>query len=198
MEVPTAVAPVLCYRDGPASRRGVESVRTVREGDRLRVAVFPPGPYRGDFAPLLMSALLVAFVAAGATVWFSFHPAPLSRYVAAVWPLGLILLYFLAMLAVAYDEAYRHVEFEVDGDTLVRTSYGAFGVRRKTWERGAVRRVAVVTHISGSHPRVVLVMADGRARDVLCPGASGALRAGAEQVARHLRLTLGMGSTVHA
>jgi hypothetical protein len=84
------------------------------------------------------------------------------------------------------------VEFEVDGEDLWRLSFGPFGVRRRRWDRRAVRAVRVECHVSGTHPRVLLVMADGRRHDVLCPGAAGGLRADAQLVARHLAVAIGV------
>jgi hypothetical protein len=139
---------------------------------------------------MLMSCVLVAGVAAAATVWFSYHPAPLARYAATVWPLAVLLLFFLLMLAAAYDASYRRVDFEVDEDELVRVSVGPLGVRQRRWDRRSVVAVRVVRHVSGSHPRVVLVTSDRRSHDLLCPGASGALRGHAEQVAAQLRRAL--------
>src|SRR5687767_3892544 len=118
------MVPVLSYGRAPTSRVGAEHVRLTRHPGGVRVAVFPPGPYRGDFLPVLLGALLIAGVWAGATVWFSFHPVPVARYAGAVWPLALLLAFFLGMLAVAYDEAFRQVEFEVDDGELLRQSFG--------------------------------------------------------------------------
>jgi len=184
------MVPVLSYGRTPVRRVGGESVRAVRHAGGVRVAVFPPGPWRGDFVSMLMSALLVAGVAAGATVWFSYHPAPLARYAATVWPLAVLLLFFLAVLSVAYDEAYRQVEFEVDADDLVRLSFGPFGVRRRHWSTESIVAVRVARHVSGSHPRVVLLTNDGRGHDLFVPGASSALSPRAEQVAAQLRQAL--------
>ena len=70
---------------------------------------------------------------------------PLASYLATVWPLGVVLVFFLGMLAVAYDDAYRQVEFEIDSDELTRLSFGPFGVRRR-------RRTARASARCGSNP----------------------------------------------
>jgi hypothetical protein len=167
-------------------------VRTVPRGLGTTVAVFPRGARRSDFLSALASALFIAGILTVATVRFWYHPAPLARYLAAVWPLGAVLLFFLGMLAVAYDDAYRQVEFEVEGDDLWRVSFGPFGVRRRRWDRRQIRQVRVESHVTGTHPRVVMVMADGSRHDVLCPGAAGGLRADAQLVARHLAVAIGV------
>ena len=187
-----SVIPILCYGRAPARPLGGEHVRTVRAPDGSLVAVFPSGVRRGEFVGILMGALLVAGVLTGATVHFWRHPVPLANYVAAAWPLALVLLFFLGMLTVAYDEASRQVEFEVDAEEIVRLSFGPFGVRRQRWDLESVRDVRVESHISGSHPRVVLVTTSGRRHDVLNPGAAGALREDAEHVARLLRKALAL------
>lgn len=189
--------PVLCYGRGPACRAAGEHVRTVLDprghgggGGAATVAVFPPGARRCDFVSTLLGALFVAGILTAATVYFHYHPAPLSRYLAMLWPLLFLLAFFLAMLAVAYDQACRQVEFEIDPDEVVRLSFGPFGVRRRRWARTSVVDVTVVCHVSGSHPRVVLRTADRRRHDLLCPGAAGGLRDHAEDVAQHLRRAL--------
>jgi hypothetical protein len=184
--------PVLAYGRSPARRVGGEPVRTLHTHGGTTVAVFPPGAWRGDFLSVFLGALLVAGVLTAATVWYSYHPVPLARYVAALWPLGVVLVFFLGMLAAAYDDAYRQVEFEVDGDELVRLSFGPFGVWQRRWARSDVRAVRVECHISGSHPRVVIVTTDGRRHDVFCPGGARGLREDAELVARHLAQAIGL------
>jgi hypothetical protein len=187
-----ASLPILAYGRSPARRLAGEPVRTLRGQGGTTVAVFARGARRSDFLSVLSGALLVAGILTAATVRFWHHPVPLERYVAALWPLGAVLLFFLGMLAAAYDDAYRQVEFEVDADEVVRLSFGPFGVRRRRWDRSAVREVRVECHVSGSHPRVVMVTADGRAHDVLCPGAARGLRDDAELAARHLSQAIGL------
>lgn len=186
------MVPVLPYGRAPARPDCGESVRVTRHPGGVRVSVFAPGPYRGDFLSVLLGNVLVAGVWAAATVWYAFHPVPLARYAAAVWPLGLLLLCFLGMLAVAYDAAFRQFEFEVDGGELVRLSYGPFGVRRRRWDATSARAVKVVRHVSGSHPRVVLIMGNGHRSEIYSPGTSSTLSREAEQLAGHLSLALGL------
>ena len=185
----TAV-PLLSYGRASARRLASERLRTLRGPDGTTVAVFPAGIRASDFLPLLMSALLVSGILTAAALHFWHHPVPLGRFLAAVWPLGAVLLFLLGMLAVAFDEAHRQVEFEIDGCEIVRLSFGPFGRRRRHWDRAAVRGVVVETHVSGTHPRVVLVLVDGKRHELLNPGAAGALRAHAEDVARNLRQAL--------
>jgi hypothetical protein len=188
----TTSTPVLAYGRAPARPEAGEAVRTLRSRGRTTVAVFPRGARRSDFISTLAGALLVAGVLTAATVRSWYHPVPLASYLAAVWPLGVVLLFFLGMLAVAYDDAYRQVEFEIDSDELTRVSFGPFGVRRRRWDRSAIRSVRVESHVSGTHPRVVMLTADGRRHDVLCPGAAGAMREDAERVSRQLSLALAL------
>ena len=183
-------APILCYGRAPVTPSSRERVRTVRTGGRTTVAVFPPGPRRCDFVSVLAGALLVAGMLAAATLWFSRHPVPLARYAASLWPLAAMLAFFLVLLAFAWDEACRQVEFDVDADQITRTSVGPFGIRRRTWDRRAVLDVRVECHISGSHPRVVFDTDDGRRHVVLSPGAAHKLRDDMEDAARHLRVAL--------
>jgi hypothetical protein len=191
--MPHAAQPlVLAYGRAPARPEAGEAVRTLRSRGGTTVAVFPRGARRSDFISTLAGALFVAGVLTAATVRSFYHPPALANYLATVWPLGAVLLFFLGMLAVAYDDAYRQVEFEIDADDVTRLSYGPFGVRRRRWDRSSVRSVRVVSHISGTHPRVVMVTADGRRHDVLCPGAAGAMREDAERVARQLSLAMGL------
>jgi hypothetical protein len=185
------MVPVLSYDRAPARPEGGESVRVTRHAGGVRVSVFAPGPYRGDFLSVLLGNVVLAGVWAAATVWYAYHPVSLVRYAGAVWPLGLLLLCFLGMLAVAYDQALRQVEFEVEGGELLRLSYGPFGVRRRRWDTTSARAVKVVRHVSGSHPRVVLITGNGRT-EIYSPGTSSALSREAEQLAGHLRLALGV------
>ena len=184
--------PILCYGRAPAGRVHREAVRSIRDGGRTTVAVFPPGARRSDLLSAFTSALLTAGVLSGGTLHFWHHPVPFARFVAAVWPLALMLLFFLGMLIVAYDAACRQVEFEVDGEEIVRLSFGPFGVRRRRWSLSAVADVRVVCHVSGTHSRVVLVAPDGRRDDLLCPGPAGGLREHAEEVAAELRAAIGL------
>ena len=188
-----AAIPLLSYGRVPARRLASERLRTLRGPDGTTVAVFPAGIRAGDFLPLLLSATLVSVISTSAGIHFWHHPVPLERFVAAVWPLGVVLLFLLGMLAVAFDEAHRQVEFEVHACEIVRVSFGPFGPRRRHWDRAAVRGVVVESHVSGTHPRVVLVLVDGKRHDLLNPGAAGALRVHAEEAARHLRQALSQG-----
>ena len=188
----TVLPPVLGYGRAPARPEAGEAVRTLRSRGGTTVAVFPRGARRSDFVSILAGALFVASVLTAASIHSWFHPVPLARYLATVWPLGAVMLFFLGMLAVAYDDAYRQVEFEIDADDVTRLSYGPFGVRRRRWDRSTIRTVRVESHISGTHPRVVMVTTDGRRHDVLCPGAAGAMREDAEIVARQLSLATGL------
>jgi len=188
----TVLPPVLGYGRAPARPEAGEAVRTLRSRGGTTVAVFPRGARRSDFVSILAGALFVASVLTAASIHSWFHPVPLARYLATVWPLGAVMLFFLGMLAVAYDDAYRQVEFEIDADDVTRLSYGPFGVRRCRWDRSGIRFVRVESHISGTHPRVVMITADGRRHDVLCPGAAGAMREDAERVARQLSAAIGL------
>ena len=190
--ITTAITPVLAYGRAPARREAGEAVRTLRGRDGTTVAVFPRGARRSDFVSTLACSLFVAGILTAATVRSWHRPLPLTGYLATVWPLAAVLLFLLGMLTVAYDDAYRQVEFEVDGDEISRVSFGPFGVRRRRWDRNAVRDVRVECHVSGTHPRVVMIMKDGRRHDVLCPGAAGAMREDAERVARHLSQAIGL------